>query len=57
MQTVPRHDVGLTAEDARGIFLHIHQLKKAELSLFVVEKQVNIGILFGVSPRAVEPNM
>ena len=56
VQAVPRHDVGLTTKDARSILLHIHQLIEAELSPFVVEKQVNVGISCA-SPRAVEPNM
>ena len=44
MQAVARHDVGLVAEDARGALLHVHKFEEAELALFVVEKQVNVGI-------------
>jgi len=29
----------------------IHQLEKAEPSLFVIEQQVNVGILFGLAAR------
>ena len=36
---------------AGGILLHIHQLIEAELALFVVEKQVNVGILFRLAAR------
>jgi hypothetical protein len=45
VQAVAGHDVGRSAKNAGSVFLHIHQLEKAELSLLVVEKQVNIGTL------------
>src|SRR5262249_22230042 len=45
VQAVAGHDVGRPAEDAGSIFLHIHKLEKTELSLFIVEKKVDIGTL------------
>jgi hypothetical protein len=56
MQAVTRHDVGFTTENVSSILLHIHQFKEAELSLFVIEKQVK-SESSSASPRAVEPNM
>src|ERR1700746_653018 len=38
VETVPRHDVDLAAEDTRGLLLNIHQLEEAELPLFVIEE-------------------
>ena len=51
MQTVARHDVGLAPENPGGGLLHIHQLKESELSLFVIEEQIDIRILPRLSPR------
>ena len=51
VQAVPRHDVGLSAKDAGGVFLNIHQFKDSELTSLIVEKQVNIGIVIRF-PRA-----
>ena len=45
MQAVTGHDVRLAAENARGLLLHIHQFEKAKLASFVVEEQIDIGIL------------
>ena len=51
VQAVPRHDVGLSAKDAGGVFLNIHQFKDSELTSLIVEKQVNIGIVIRFSAR------
>jgi hypothetical protein len=56
VQAVTRHDVGFTTEDASRILLHIHQFKEAEPSLFVIKKQVNVGIFVRLAAR-VEPNI
>ena len=48
MQAIARHDVGLVAEDVRGVLFHVHKLKETELALLVVEKQVNVGIVRGL---------
>ena len=45
MQAVARHDVGLVTENTGSPFLHIHQFKKAELALFMVEKKIDVGIV------------
>jgi hypothetical protein len=51
VQTMPCHNVGLTAKDAGGVLLHVHQFEQAELSLFVVKKQVDVGIVLGLATR------
>jgi len=51
VQAVTRHDVGFTTENVSGILLHIHQFKEAELSLFVIEKQVDVGIFVRLAAR------
>ena len=51
MQTVARHNVGLAAEYVGGVSLHVHQFEEAELSLFIIEKQINVGILPGLAAR------
>jgi hypothetical protein len=56
MQAAPRRDIGLAAENARGVILDVHQLVKTELAPGVIEKQVDVGILrrFIPSRRAEE---
>src|ERR1019366_765018 len=44
MDAIARHDVGFKAENARRVFLHVHQVEQPELSFLVVKKQVNVGI-------------
>ena len=56
VQAVTRHNVGFLTEYVSSVPLHIHQFKEAEPSLFVIEKQVNVGIFFRLAAR-VEPNM
>ena len=52
MKAVACHDVGLaTQNSACGAFLHVHQLKEAELSFFVIEEQIDIGIITSLVPR------
>ena len=45
MQAVTRRDVGLSAENSGSEFFHVHQFKKAELTLFMVEKKIDVGIV------------
>ena len=45
MQAVARHDVRLAAEDAGSALLDIHDFEQAERTLFMVEKQVDVGIV------------
>src|SRR5271166_916537 len=51
VQAVAGHDVRLAAENARGLLLHIHQLEKAKLAFFVVEKQIDVRILARLAAR------
>ena len=51
MQAIAGHDVGLSTEDTSGVRLHIHQFKNAELSFFVIEKQINVGIFICLAAR------
>jgi len=51
MQAVARHDIGLAAEDAGGALLHVHQFIEAELALFVIEKQIDVGFVFRLVAR------
>ena len=51
MQAIPAHDVGLAAEDTGRVHFDAHQFEKTELSLFVVEQQVNVGIVLGFAAR------
>ncbi len=59
MQAAARHDVGLAAKDDRGALLHVHQLKQAKLALFVIEEQINVGIVcrFAACGRAEQIQM
>ena len=45
MQAVTRHDVGLSAENSGSEFFQVHQFKQAELTLFMVEKKIDVGIV------------
>jgi hypothetical protein len=45
MQAATRHDIGLSAENSGGEFFHVHQFKQAELTLFMVEKKIDVGIV------------
>ena len=45
MDAVARHDVGLAVEYPGGGVFHVHQFEQAELALFIIEEQVNVGIL------------
>jgi hypothetical protein len=51
MDAVTRHDFGLSTEYPGGSVFHVHQLEQAKLSLFVIEEQVNVGILTRLAPR------
>ena len=51
MQTVARHDISLTAEDAGGVLLHVHQLEQTELAFFMIKKKVNVRIVPGLVTR------
>src|SRR5690348_17101718 len=51
MEAIPGHDVGLAAENARGLLLHIHQLIEAKLASFVIEEQINVGIFPRLAAR------
>ena len=48
VDAVTRQDVGLAVEDARSKIFYVHQFEDAELSFFVVEKQVDVGIVIGL---------
>lgn len=45
MDAVAGHDIGPTAENAGGGLLHVHQFEKAELSLFIVEEEVDVRLI------------
>src|ERR1700761_340178 len=51
MKAIARHDIGLAAENAGGLLLHIHQLEQAKLAAFVVEEQIDVGILTSLAAR------
>src|ERR1700733_4513662 len=51
VQAVVGHDVGLPAEDACGVVLHVHQLEETEFAFFVVEKQIDGGIVARLATR------
>jgi hypothetical protein len=55
VQTVARHDVGLAAENAGGVFLHIHEFVHTELALIDCRKRAPRRNRW--SPRAVASNM
>ncbi len=45
MDAVAGHDIGPTAENPGGSLLHVHQFEKAELPLFIVEEEVDVGLI------------
>jgi hypothetical protein len=51
VQAVPRHDIGLSAEDRGSAFFDTHQLEQAKLAPLVIEEQVDVGILAGFVAR------
>src|SRR5271166_5133503 len=50
-KAVPRHDVRLAAKDPGCVFFHVDQFVKSKLTLWVVEKQINVGIVSRVATR------